>query len=370
MRTLFRRLFLATSVLTLTASGLPADAGTTNPIVPHFNGRWLTFEPRPGIRVPPPVGARESISGKWASVGVEGGNAFVFNNALGPDGNVWYASYGPSGLLAVTPALNATFFPVSFANSAVSWVSPGPHKDIWFHDAGTFSAGRLELSNGKITEYPLPTTGFLFGMTLGPDGNIWSDCGQGSVICKVVASGTKIGTVTQYNLSGANSVLLAPGHDGNVWFTTGTSTAIGKISPMGKVTLVNGPPVQLPSGIATDATSAYFSTDNYNNAGNAICRVLYKQIAKGYSCVSIPAKLKGLGGGNIGGLALGKHGDLYFPNMGHVGSYAPATGKFTDFGQDPNSALLDSNASASGADGNYWTFSGQSPSTVEVRAVP
>jgi hypothetical protein len=65
------------------------------------------------------------------------------------------------------------------------------------------------------------------GLTMGPDGNMWTSLGSGSYVERIVGSITN-----SFLVSGAGIPrILAAGPDGNVWFTEGDgSTSIGVVT--------------------------------------------------------------------------------------------------------------------------------------------
>jgi uncharacterized repeat protein (TIGR01451 family) len=83
-----------------------------------------------------------------------------------------------------------------------------------------------------------------FGITAGPDGNLWFTESSASQIGRITPSGA----VTEFSTGiTANSEPLgiAAGPDGNLWFTEGLGIRIGRITPSGTVT-------ELSNGICTD----------------------------------------------------------------------------------------------------------------------
>ena len=87
----------------------------------------------------------------------------------GPDGNMWVGTY--DGITVVDPdgAIVADYPVASF--SIVDGLTVGSDGRIWFTEAARQRIGAITMA-GVITEYA--TTGlFPFGITLGPDGNLW-----------------------------------------------------------------------------------------------------------------------------------------------------------------------------------------------------
>src|SRR5207244_7400133 len=76
--------------------------------------------------------------------------------------------------------------------------------------------------SGTVMEFNVPTAGSNpFGITAGPDGNLWFVENSGESVGRI----TPTGTVTEYplppfvNPEGSASSGIAPGPDANLWFT-------------------------------------------------------------------------------------------------------------------------------------------------------
>jgi streptogramin lyase len=88
---------------------------------------------------------------------------------------------------------------------------------------------------GQITEFQLPGGGAQpFGITPGPDGNLWF----GEEGLRQVGFINPSGTVGQFLgvLAGGPSRGITSGPDGNIWFTEPLARIIGRITPTGAVT--------------------------------------------------------------------------------------------------------------------------------------
>ncbi len=101
------------------------------------------------------------------------------------------------------------------------------------------SVGLLGLSSlpawaaaGTVTEFP--ATGASFGITAGPDGNLWFTATGAGQIGRI----TTTGLVTLFPVPTASSSPfgITAGPDGNLWFTESSTGNIGRITPNGVVT--------------------------------------------------------------------------------------------------------------------------------------
>src|SRR4029434_7383036 len=74
-----------------------------------------------------------------------------------------------------------------------------------------------------------------FGITAGPDGNLWFTEQQLDRIGRI----TTLGVVTECSAAiagGSSLVRITAGPDGNLWFTESSGDRIGRITPAGVVT--------------------------------------------------------------------------------------------------------------------------------------
>src|SRR5271165_6615152 len=82
--------------------------------------------------------------------------------AIGPDGNMWFTSYGANvvGVMSTSGNLLASYS-IPTANSGVGFIVKGSDGNMWFGESGTptncvYNIGRITMS-GTITEFPIPT---------------------------------------------------------------------------------------------------------------------------------------------------------------------------------------------------------------------
>jgi streptogramin lyase len=105
-----------------------------------------------------------------APVGVPGGIAG------GSDGAMWFTSPATNQIDRLDPQTGAiSAFTVPSIHSNPSAITTGPSQDLWFIEDATGKVGRLDLGNGTITEITVPTgAGGAPGLiTTWPDGNVW-----------------------------------------------------------------------------------------------------------------------------------------------------------------------------------------------------
>ena len=88
---------------------------------------------------------------------------------------------------------------------------------------------------GTITEFSTPTANSgPFGITAGPDGNLWFTEKATNLIGRITTSGK----ITEFPTPTANSgpVGITAGPDGNLWFTETATNKIGRITTGGAIT--------------------------------------------------------------------------------------------------------------------------------------
>ncbi len=173
--------------------------------------------------------------------------------------------------LIAQPGLAVTFneYTVPTANSQPFGITAGPDGNLWFTEGlGNGNKIGKVTTTGSFTEYPVPTpNSFPSGITGGPDGNLWFTEDFGNKIGKV----TTTGSFTEYPVPTANSgpISIADGPDGNLWFTEGSGSKVGKVTTSGVITEYPVPTAfSEPFGItASPDGNLWFTETNGNNIG-------------------------------------------------------------------------------------------------------
>jgi virginiamycin B lyase len=110
-------------------------------------------------------------------------------------------------------------------------LTAGPDGNLWFTDDNLNKIGKITTS-GQITEYPLVGGSGLREIATGPDGDLWFTEHSGR-IGKITTSGQ----ITQYSLpSHSEPIGITAGPEGDMWYTVGGASKIGKITPSGTTT--------------------------------------------------------------------------------------------------------------------------------------
>jgi streptogramin lyase len=174
--------------------------------------------------------------------------------ALGPEGNLWFAEVNNpecnvsgchSKVGRIDPTTHAVEEFSGIAEGSQPWeITAGSNGNLWFTEfavAGsdrTNRIGEISPKTDKVEEFelPLPDKGQQgeFGITPGPDGNVWFTEDTGNRIGRITPSGT----ITEFPIPTAESqpVAIVTGPDGNLWFAEQDSTKIGRITPTGTIT--------------------------------------------------------------------------------------------------------------------------------------
>jgi virginiamycin B lyase len=121
-----------------------------------------------------------------------------------------------------------TEFPVPTINSSPAAITAGRDGGLWFTELAVGKIGRITSgASNTIAEFPLPISPTLstFGLTSGPDGNLWLT--QGDKIGRLSPSAPD--AITVFQLPGSFSESITSGPDGSLWFTE-RNNQIGRIT--------------------------------------------------------------------------------------------------------------------------------------------
>ncbi|MSQ94280.1 MAG: hypothetical protein EXR98_06955 [Gemmataceae bacterium] len=145
-------------------------------------------------------------------------------------------------------------FPVSAASSSPFGITTGPDGNIWFTESQANQIGMSNPLTHAIAGYPIPTASSApSAIAVGPDGNLWF----------TEATGNQIGTINptthiihEFPVPTANSQLtgITAGPDGNLWFTETAANQVGMINPTthdvaeGLVPTANSSPTLITAG--------------------------------------------------------------------------------------------------------------------------
>jgi RHS repeat-associated protein len=218
-------------------------------------------------------------------------------------------------------------------------VTTGPDGNVWFTDEGTSKIGKTTTS-GTITEYALPAGSGPHGIVKGPDNNLWFSDRDSSKIGKITTSGV----ITEYALPTKSwPEGIAVGPDGNLWFADWGTGKIGKITTAGSITeyaLVTG---SEPTGIVAGPDgNIWFS--NFNDS--TLAKTLGKIAMSGGTATEYSIT------GYAQGIVSGPDGNVWYanPSTGRIGKMTTA-GVSTEYALPENSGP---ESIAVGPEGKLW----------------
>jgi virginiamycin B lyase len=265
---------------TLTEFSLPPDSFPAALVVGPDSRIWFLL---PGA--PQAIG-RITTTGQLTQTLVPvAGSSSLAGLVAAQDGNVWFTeatfigeATGPDptavGRMSPTGAITQYSLPLGYSGTAISRSSEG---NLWFISSWLSMWGsssgveRISLNGTRSTVVDTAGLAPCVGsaIALGPDGNGWLTCGQGTV-----AKVTPAGGVTQFAIPTANSSPfdITAGPDGNLWFTEYKGNKIGRITPQGVITEFSVPtPDSGPAAICVGPDgNIWFTEDKANQVGRLL----------------------------------------------------------------------------------------------------
>ena len=223
-------------------------------------------------------------------------------------------------LTAVTDMSGMNEYALPTPGSGPFGITSGPDGNLWFTEAGMNQIGRIT-PGGVVTEFPIPTAGSVpYFITSGPDGNLWFTENSGNNIGRI----TPAGVVTEFALptAGAGPVSIVSGPDGNLWFSEANVNQIGRITTSGVVVEFPVPTVNsYPYDITSGPDGNLWFTEYF---GNNIGRITPAGVVSEFA---VPAA----GAGPVC-IVSGSDGNLWFTEIdgNQIGRITPA-GSITEF---------------------------------------
>ncbi len=214
----------------------------------------------------------------------------------------------------------------------------------------------------SITEYPLPMASpigngnSLFGITAGPDGNVYFTDTANNAIGKITPSGV----ITEKVLSSSTGLFglrdITLGQDQRLYFSESTQGAIGKYTTAGvqsryPIDSTHANTDQKPSEITTASDGSIWWIEI---GTNSIGRLTTDEVIHHYQPPD--ASNNGFNTSSLTAITAGINGDVWFVNNGAIlgSSYLgkiSSTGTLTTY---PTSSILRPNGIVYGPDGNLW----------------
>jgi uncharacterized repeat protein (TIGR03803 family) len=175
--------------------------------------------------------------------------AELWSITAGPDGNLWFTEAGSTynNIVRITPDGIMTAFPIPTPNAGSFYVTKGPDGNLWFTEYNAQKVGKLDPSNGNITEYSAAFGAGLSAIVTGPDGNLWIMVnGLVGAIAKFSTAGNLI---AEYPAQFYSFLGFTVGSDGALWFAQYYPNSVGRITTAGVVSTV---PMVPPSALSDD----------------------------------------------------------------------------------------------------------------------
>jgi streptogramin lyase len=240
-------------------------------------------------------------------------------------------------------------FPVPTDQSLPFGITAGPDGNLWFTEYRAGKIARISPA-GNIAEFP--TSGGPVGITAGPDGNLWFTEFDANKIGQMTPSGT----VTEFPIPTANSAPfgITMGPDGNLWFTENSGSKIGKITPGGDVTEFS-----IPTASSQPIAITAGSDDNLWFTEGGLVANQIGRITPGGTITEFPIPLSTTdppqGGNAPAGIARGADGNVWFTELvgEHVSRITP-DGTITQFAVPAAADPFLPGGITAGPDGNLW----------------
>ena len=233
------------------------------------------------------------------------------------------------------------------AGAAPFGITAGPDGNLWFTENSGNRIGRITPA-GVITEFSTGITAGAYstGITAGPDGNLWFTENGGDRIGRITPAGviTEFSTGITAGVAGPYDITAGP--DGNLWFTENSGDRIGRITPAGVIT-------EFSTGMSAGAAPFRITAGPDGNLwftetfGHRIGRItpagVITEFSTGMTAGAVPF-----------GITAGPDGNLWFTELSgnRIGRITPA-GVITEFSTGMTAGAVPFGITA-GPDGNLW----------------
>jgi virginiamycin B lyase len=199
---------------------------------------WFTEFCNPVQSTPDKIGSLDpSANPSIVEVKLQSGGANLSGIAAGPDGFVWFAELSPSqGRVGrYRPTGGGSECTVPVWESEPIMVAAGPDGKMWFTEyagnaIGVADPAAFVCPQKPFTEFPIPTVkSNPVGIAAGPPCSgatraVWFAEEHGNRVACI----TTTGSVTEYPVS-SSAFGITEGPDGNVWFTEPTANKVGRL---------------------------------------------------------------------------------------------------------------------------------------------
>jgi streptogramin lyase len=144
---------------------------------------------------------------------------------------------GPAAARPARPSALVTEFVIHTPGARPYGITAGPDGNLWFTESNAGTVGKIT-PDGAITEYHIRKGSGPYGITAGPDGNIWfTERYPGPNGETRIGKLTTDGQLTEYLIgSFVQPWDITVGPDGALWFTEEDADFIGRITTDGAYT--------------------------------------------------------------------------------------------------------------------------------------
>jgi streptogramin lyase len=255
---------------------------------------------------------------------------------------------------ATGPAISE--FETGLSSGVGLWgITAGPDGNLWFTEETHNAVGRVT-PGAVITEFTAGfPTGSPRGIVTGPDGNLWVAMAGGN---GAIARVTKTGEVTEFDVPTAGDPEdIVVGPDNNLWYVDSGAHLIGRITPTGSITEFTAglSGMSAPTAITKGPDGAMWFTES---AAGKIGRITTAGVITEFS--------SGLSGSSEpNDIVVGPDKNLWFTlnaDPGGIGRITP-TGDITEF-SDGLTMNSGPRGIAAGPDGALWFTESKSPGRI------
>ncbi|WP_420627292.1 virginiamycin B lyase family protein [Candidatus Leptofilum sp.] len=198
----------------------------------------------------------------------------------GPPATVWFTMPDADaiGRLVVTDTLNFTF--TTFGTMDGITTSSAPHdlvyaaanSLIWFTEPGNASLGRLDTTNGNITEIPLPDNHVPLNLDIAPNGLLYMTSPTTNHLLSYDPGSTNF-TLYPYDATGGNPTHIDILGNNSIWITSPATNHVAEIKPSTGSNFIKIPvqdfgiPPYPPSGLTLDGSAPWITANSMNRVG-------------------------------------------------------------------------------------------------------
>ena len=281
------------------SQGLPAGSGPQSIMVGPDGKLWFTELFGGAIGMLDPASLSPTIQNYGTSQGMPA-NAQPFGITTGPDGRdhqvIWFTDVNNNAIGEISPSGTITEIKVPSTmvgfSTFNSVITAGPGGKLYFTESGTAGTG-IGIYNPSATpsqawtEVKLPSSKEVpFGLTVGPDGNIWFSEGvlnssgtafQSSglgIVLNPSSSTPSLNEPSSLSVSGSSAPYrITIGPDGDIWFTLPSAGQIGVVQvesdPTKDTISTITVPTSTPTGITAGPDGNVWFTDTHGAMGRA-----------------------------------------------------------------------------------------------------